>query len=73
MAKEILILDNEIQARYEKIHGDNELCFVSVDLFNMMAEIRLEIEYGDYLAYTCAALKGETMSDIIYRLEKLEW
>lgn len=29
-----------------------------------MTELRMKAEYGDYLAYTCAALKTESMSDV---------
>ncbi len=53
------ILDEEIQSRYDKIHGKDSLCFALVEIFNVMAELRLKAEYGDYLAYTCTALKGE--------------
>ena len=38
-----------------------------------MAELRLKAEYGDYLAYTCTALKGEGMNDMIWKFEKLNW
>ena len=38
-----------------------------------MAELRLKAEYGDYLAYTCTALKGEGMNDLIWKTEKLDW
>ena len=72
MAKEVEILDDEVQSRYDKIHGDDGLCFALVELFNVMAELRLKAEYGDYLAYTCAALKGEGMSDMIWKVEKLD-
>ena len=65
MAKEIEILDDEIRSRWEKIHGANGLCFALVEMFNVMAELRLKAEYGGYLAYTCIALKGEGMNDII--------
>lgn len=30
-------------------------------------------EYGDYLAYTCSALKTEGMNDLIWKMEKLDW
>ena len=73
MAKEIEILDDEMQFRYDKIHGDDGLCFDLIEIFNVMAELRLKTEYGDYLAYTCIALKGEGMNDMIWRMEKLDW
>lgn len=55
MGKEMEALDNEIQSRWDKIHGENGLCSVLVEIFNAMAELRLKAEYGDYLAYTCTA------------------
>ena len=73
MAKEVEILDDEVQSRYDKIHGEDGLCFALVELFNVMAELRLKAEYGDYLAYTCTALKGEGMNDMIWKVEKLDW
>ena len=73
MAKEIEILDDEMQSRYDKVHGDDGLCFALVEIFNVMAELRLKAEYGDYLAYTCTALKGEEMSDLVWKTEKLDW
>ena len=73
LAKEVEILDEEMQSRYDKIHGEDGLCFALVDMFNVMAELRLKVEYGDYLAYSCINLKGEAMSDMIWKLEKLDW
>ena len=73
MAKEIEILDDEMQSRYDKIHGDDGLCFALVEIFNVMAELRLKAEYGDYLAYTCTALKGEGMNDLVWKTKKLDW
>ena len=73
IAKEVEILDDEMSSRYEKIHGNNGLCHNLVELFNAMAELRMMAEYGDYLAYTCSALKTETMNDMIWKVEKLDW
>ena len=38
-----------------------------------MLELRMKAEYGDYLAYTCYALKGEGMSDMLCKANKLDW
>ena len=73
MVKEVKILDEEMQSRYEQIHGKDGLCFALVEIFNVMAELRLKAEYGDYLAYSCTALKGEGMNDLIWKVEKLDW
>ena len=73
IAKEVEILEDEMQSRYEKIHGEGGLCFALVEIFNVMAELRMKAEYGDYLAYTCTALKGEGMSDMIWKIENFDW
>lgn len=33
----------------------------------------MKAEYGDYLAYTCSALKAEGMDDMIWKIERLDW
>ena len=79
MIKEIETFDAEMRSRYDKIHRDDGVgftlvdCFALVEIFNVMVELRLKAEYGDYLAYTCTALKGEAMSDMIWKVEKLDW
>lgn len=73
MAKEIHILDDEMQSRYDKLHGSEGLCYALVELFNAMGELRMKAEYGDYLAYTCSTLKAEGMEDMIWKIEKLDW
>ncbi len=65
------ILDDEIQSRYDKTYGKDGLCFALVEIFNVMAELPLKVEYGDYLAYTCTALKGEGRGER-YDLENQE-
>ena len=73
IAKEVEILDDEMSSRYEKIHGTNGLCHNLVELFNTMAELRMVVEYGDYLAYTRTALKADGMNDMKWKVEKLDW
>ena len=73
LTQEVEILDNEMQSRYEKIHGDGGLCATVMELFNAMAEVRLKAEYGDYLAHTCSVLKAENMSDMGWKVKKLDW
>ena len=73
MTKEVEILDDEMNSRYEKIHGSNGLCHNLIELFNAMAEIRMMVEYGDYLAHTCTALKGNNMNDMKWKVDKLDW
>lgn len=45
MTKEVEVLDNEMQSRYDKVHGDEGICHILVELFNAVAEIRMN---GDY-------------------------
>ena len=73
MAKEMEILDDEMQSRYDKLHGQEGLCCALVELINAMGEIRMKAEYGDYLAYTCSALKAEGMDEMLWRIERLDW
>ena len=62
-----------MQSRYDKIHGNDGLCTTLMELFNAMAELRLKAEYGDYLAHMCSALKAENMSDMVWKVKKLDW
>ena len=73
IAKQVEILDDEMSSRYEKLHGTNGLCHNLVELFNAMAELRMVVEYGDYLAYTQMALKADGMNDMKWKVEKLDW
>ena len=73
MVEEVETLDDEIQSRFEKIHGADGLCYTLMELFNAMAELRMKVEYGDYLAYTCEALRGNNMNDMRWKLQKTDW
>ena len=33
----------------------------------------MEAEYGDYLAYACANLKTESMNDLAWKVNRLDW
>lgn len=61
------------QSRYDKIHGDDGLCCALVKLFHAMAEIRMKVEYGDYLAYAYSILKTESMNDLARKIDRLDW
>ena len=73
IAKEVEILDDEMSSRYERIHGTMGLCHNLIELFNAMVELRMVVEYGDYLAYTWTALKGDDMNEMKWKIEKLDW
>ena len=73
IAKGVEILDDETSLRYKKIHGTNGLCHNLVEIFNAMVELRMMVEYGDYLAYTCTALNRDNMSDMKWKVEELDW
>lgn len=62
-----------MQSRYDKIHGHDGLCHALVELFDAMAEIRMKADYGDYLAYTCAALRNESVGDLVWKIDKCDW
>ena len=72
IAKEVEILDGQMQSRYDKIHAPDGLCRAILELFNAMAELRMKAEYWDYLAYTCEALKMDKMNDMLWKIEKLD-
>ena len=44
-----------------------------MELFNALAELRLKVEYGDYLAPTVAALKAEDMGDMVWKVKRIDW
>ena len=71
--KKVEIPDDEMSSRYEKIHGHEGLCYILVEQFNAMAELRMMAEYGDYLAYNCTTLKGDVMNDMVWKIEKVDW
>lgn len=73
MVKEVEILDDETQSRYDKIHGHGGLCNTLVELFNAMAEIRMKADYGDYLADPCSALKAQSMNDLVWKTDTHDW
>ena len=73
MAKEVEILDDEIQSRFDKIRGHNELCRTLVEFFDVMVQSRMKAEYGDYLAYTCTSLKGNDVDDVTWKVDKVDW
>ena len=73
MNQEVEILDDMMQSRWDTIHGKEGLCSAVIELFHAMAEIRMKAEYGDYLAYTCAALRTETMNDMKWKIDKCDW
>ena len=72
-AKELEILDDEIQSRFEKILGQKVLCQTLVEFFDTMVQLRMMAEYGDYLAYTCMSLNGNDMDHVNWKVNKLDW
>ena len=51
-------------ARFHEIQGDGGHYLILIKAFTVM----VELQYGDYLAYTCTALKGEGSSDMIWKI-----
>lgn len=45
-------------SRWEEVHGENGLCQTIVEYIQAVIELRFRLEYGDYLAVSCGALKG---------------
>lgn len=73
MEKEIDILDGEMQSRWDKMHGENGIVAMLVENFNSMAELRMQVEYGDYLSYACKRLKGEGTDEMKWKIDRLDW
>ncbi len=73
MEKEMGILDGEMQSRWNRLHSEGGAVDVLVDTFNAMAELRMKVQYGDYLGYACKALKTEDMVTMKWKVDKLKW
>jgi hypothetical protein len=73
MEKEMGILDGEMQSRWNRLHSEGGAVDVLVDTFNAMAELRMKVQYGDYLGYACKALKTEDMATMKWKVDKLNW
>lgn len=54
---ELKIIDKMVQSRHELLHGHRGLCRMLVNEFNALSELRIRVEYGDYLAMACTDLK----------------
>jgi len=73
LEKEMGILNGEMQSRWDNVHGDGGIVELLVETFNSMAEIRMEVEYGDYLKEAYKALKTENMATMKWKVDKLNW
>lgn len=67
------ILDRELQSRWDKLHGEGGIVDALVETFNAMAEIRMKVQYGDYLNYACKEPKAEGMATMKWKVDKLNW
>ncbi|KAL6717285.1 hypothetical protein ACLMJK_005200 [Lecanora helva] len=72
-AEEFEAIDGEIQSRYDLVHSDDGLIAKLVTSFNALAEVRLRIEYGDYLALAWRHLKSNDMGDMQWKVDNLDW
>ena len=70
---ELSILDGMMQSRYDMIHAPGGLLDILVKEFNAMAEIRLTLEYGDYLSLACRKLKDKRMDEMQWRVDRVDW
>lgn len=71
--EEVMKLNAGVCSRYDNILGPDGLLEALVTNFNAMAELRLNAEYGDYLASACAKFKRSDMEDIKWKRENLNW
>lgn len=70
-----LRVDNDmIRFRYEEVHSPNGLCNALITSMAMLMEIRLMVDYGDYLAESLRQLKTSKLNGFQRRLHpSLNW
>ena len=57
MENDLVATDDMIQSRWPSLHSKEGFCTLIVNEFNALAELRMKVEYGDYLAMACNDLK----------------
>lgn len=60
-------LDAALQSRWAHEQGPNGLVQLVTDAINAMKEVRVWLEYGDYLAIHCEALNQGGMRDLLWK------
>lgn len=71
---DITIDSNMLRSRFDETHGPGGLCETLVHASNAMLELRLKIDYGDYLAVNCAILKEHRFQGLLWKKgENLDW
>lgn len=73
MEKKMGILNRDMQSRWDRLHGEGGTVDALVETFNAMAEIRMKVQYGDYLNYACEALETEEMATMKWKVDRLNW
>ena len=73
-SKDFETLQNDIRidsgmllSRFEETHGEGGLCDTLINSTKAMLELRLKIEYGDYLAVNCATLKENRFQGYLWK------
>ncbi len=72
--KNIEALDAALESRWTNEQGPNGLVQVVIDSINAMMELRMWLEYGDYLALHCEQINQGDMRDLLWKTtEKCDW
>lgn len=70
---DIAIDSGMLRSRFDETHGPEGLCETIIHASNAMLELRLKIEYGDYLAINCAMLKEHRFQGYMRKKRGKTW
>ena len=66
--------EDMLDSRFHEVHGPDGLCDTLMENAALMIEIRLKVEYGDYLAVSLAKLKEPKFEGFQWKIHpKLSW
>ncbi|KAL8734971.1 MAG: hypothetical protein Q9181_002994 [Wetmoreana brouardii] len=72
--EQITIQDDFLHSYWERVYGPQGLCNALVEATHAFREIRLHIEYGDYLAVACRKYRTEKMNNLLFKINsQMQW
>ena len=64
----------DCEVKRERIHGPQGTCDALVEAVHAFRDIRLDLEYGDYLAIACRKYRTNEMSDMMWKTHpEMDW
>lgn len=70
----VMALDAELASRWQHEQGPDGLTQLVTDSINAMIEVRMWLEYGDYLAIHCEQINQRDMRDLLWKTtERCDW